>query len=98
MEYINSNLWMDVKNDIVTVGLSDSFLDHLKEISAINLPKIGQMVKIEEDICVIEANKTAFDIPTPVSGKIIQINNNAINDLNNADLQEIDKWIFKVKI
>ena len=98
MQYFNSNIWMDVKDNIATVGLADPFIKHIKGISAVNLPKIGQAIKVDEDVAVVESNKTAYDIPSPISGKIIQVNENAISDLNNPDLNEIDRWIFKVKI
>jgi glycine cleavage system H protein len=65
-----------VKNEgnQVTVGLTDYAQSQLKDIVYVELPEIGSGFKKGESIGVVESVKTAADLFSPVSGKVIEIN------------------------
>ena len=57
-----------------TVGITEHAQKELGEIVAIELPKVGQIVRAGEEVCVLESTKAAADVYAPVSGAIVSIN------------------------
>jgi glycine cleavage system H protein len=97
--YTQTNEWIDVKKDIVRVGIDDYSQNEFGEIVYVDLPKIGQTYQKDDEICVIESVKTASDIYSPLSGKIININKALVEDpkLINQSCYK-DGWLFEMQI
>ena len=98
-KYTKDHEWVQIENNIATVGISNHAQESLGDIVFIDLPEIGKNVKAKEEICVIESVKAASDIYSPMDGEIIEINE-ALNDdasIINKDAENLG-WIFKLKI
>ena len=99
MKFSSTHEWVEIKADIATIGVTNFGRMHLGEIVNIKLPKINSEVKANEAICVLESNKAAVDIHSPMSGKIIEINDKLEKDLKDLNTSAEEKgWLFKVKI
>jgi glycine cleavage system H protein len=72
--YTESHEWVENKGSQVTVGLTDYAQAQLKDIVYIEFPKIGSKFKKGDSIGVVESVKTAADIYSPITGKVIDIN------------------------
>jgi len=72
--YTDTHEWVKNEGNQVTVGLTDYAQSQLKDIVYVELPEIGSGFKKGESIGVVESVKTAADIFSPVSGKVIEIN------------------------
>ena len=98
-KYTEKHEWIEVNNDIATVGITKHAQESLGDIVFIDLPTVGKEVKSNEELCVIESVKAASDIYAPIDGKIIEINNNLSDDASivNQDAEK-EGWIFKMKI
>ena len=98
-KYTEDHEWVSMNNDIATVGISNHAQESLGDIVFIDLPKVGNLVKIKEEICVIESVKAASDIYSPLDGEIKEINSNLENDSSiiNKDAEN-EGWIFKLKV
>lgn len=66
--------WVKVEGNIGTVGISDHAAHELGDITFVELPQIGKVVKQFAVLGGIESVKAASDIFAPVSGKIIKVN------------------------
>ena len=71
--------WVKVKEGIGAVGISEHAAHELGDITFVELPAIGKVVKQFEVLGAIESVKAASDIYSPVSGKVVKINE-ALND------------------
>jgi glycine cleavage system H protein len=71
--------WVKVKEGIGAVGISEHAAHELGDITFVELPAIGKVVKQFEALGAIESVKAASDIYSPVSGKVVKINE-ALND------------------
>ena len=71
--------WVKVKEGIGAVGISEHAAHELGDITFVELPAIGKVVKQFEVLGGIESVKAASDIYSPVSGKVVKINE-ALND------------------
>ncbi|WP_100065228.1 acetyl-CoA carboxylase biotin carboxyl carrier protein [Miniphocaeibacter massiliensis] len=54
--------------------------------------KVGDEVKVDDVICIVEAMKMINEIKSPVNGKIVEIL------VNNEDLVEFEQPIFKIEV
>ena len=66
--------WVKVKEGIGAIGISEHAAHELGDITFVELPKIGKTVKQFEMLGSIESVKAASDIFTPISGKVIKVN------------------------
>lgn len=100
LKYAASHEW--VRNDgdgIVTVGITDHAQDLLGDMVFVELPDVGDEVATGDDIAVAESVKAASDIYAPISGEIIEVNEELEDspELVNADAFG-DGWLFKIKL
>ena len=97
--YTKDHEWVELKDKIATVGISNFAQESLGDIVFIELPPTGKKVKSNDEISVVESVKAASDIYSPLDGEIIQINEELNNDpsLINKD-PESSGWIFKLEI
>ncbi len=99
MFYSKDHEWIKIDNDEGTIGISPHAIDQLGEIVFIELPENGKVVTKGDSVAIFESVKAASDIYTPVSGKIIDINENLNDDLTAITPDKaIDHWIFKIKL
>lgn len=97
MRYTPSHEWIDVKEELGTVGITTHAQKELGEIVFVQLPKIGTVLRVGEEACVLESTKAAADIYAPVSGKVVAVNDEVEKNpqvLNNSP--ESGGWLFKV--
>lgn len=95
MRYTDSHEWVSLDGKIGTVGITDYAQKELGEIVYIDLPKEGQVVKRGDVVCVLESTKAAVDVYAPLSGKIIQINQELKQKLPVS--QGAIEWLFKIE-
>jgi glycine cleavage system H protein len=100
LKYSDSHEWVKKEDDqIVTVGITDHAQALLGELVYVELPEVGTEVEAGGEVGVVESVKAASDIYSPVSGKIVEINE-ALTDQPNAinDNPYEDGWLFKVEL
>jgi len=66
--------WVKVSGSSAICGISDHAAHELGDITFVELPAIGKVVKQEEVMAAIESVKAASDIYAPVSGKVVKVN------------------------
>jgi len=75
LKYVSTHEWARKdESDIITVGITDHAQDLLGDVVYIELPSIGQLISSGEECGVVESVKAASDIYSPVSGEVIEIN------------------------
>ena len=98
-KFIESHEWIEIEEDIGTVGVTAHAQKELGDIVFVELPKINKMVKAGEEAVVLESTKAAADVYSPVSGEIIAVNSQLkeSSELINQSPEE-KGWLFKIKI
>lgn len=66
--------WVKVSGSSAVCGISDHAAHELGDITFVELPAIGKVVKQEEVMAAIESVKAASDIYAPVSGTVVKVN------------------------
>ncbi len=72
--YTNEHEWAKFDNNIVTIGITDFAQGELGDIIFVELPELGSEVEKDEPFGTIEAVKTVTDLLSPVTGKVVEIN------------------------
>jgi glycine cleavage system H protein len=97
-KFAETHEWADQESDgLIWVGISNHAQEALGDVMFFQAPKLGQQVKQGEAIAVIESVKAASDIHAPISGEIVELNNevDATPELVNEKPYEV--WLFKIK-
>jgi len=74
LKYTNDHEWAKFDNNIVTIGITDFAQGELGDIIFVELPEVGKEIDKDEAFGTIEAVKTVSDLVSPVTGKVIEIN------------------------
>ena len=57
-----------------TVGVTDYAQKELGDVVFVELPKAGREIKAHDELCVLESVKAVSNVYSPVSGKVVKIN------------------------
>ncbi len=79
-KFTNTHEWLDTSQDEMSVGITQHAQELLGDMVYVDLPKIDQRIKAGEEIGVVESVKAAADIYAPISGTIVAINEQVINN------------------
>ncbi|GJL54204.1 MAG: glycine cleavage system H protein [Nitrospirales bacterium] len=66
--------WVRVDGQQATIGISQFAQDALGDVVFIEVPKVGTVFEVEQELGEIESTKATSTIYTPVSGKVLQVN------------------------
>jgi glycine cleavage system H protein len=97
--YTDEHEWIDVEDDIATVGITDYAQGQLGDIVFVELPSIGALIEQGKDAAVVESVKAASDVYAPITGEITEVNPALEEDpalVNSAP--EDEGWFFKMTI
>lgn len=99
MKFSETHEWIEVQNGIGTVGVSDYAQKELGDIVYVELPQVGKSVHAGEEAAVLESTKAAADVYSPVSGTIVEVNQEltSASELVNKS-PEKSGWLFKIKL
>ena len=86
------------QGDKYEIGITDYAIEQLGDIVFIELPEIDSEFKKNEAFATIESVKAASEIYMPISGKVIEINEEIVNspELLNDENYE-NKWFIKIE-
>ena len=99
IKYTENHFWILLKDNIATVGITEYAANETTEIMYIELPEINKLVKKDEEIGLMESIKTAIALYSPVSGKIVDVNENVLNDPSLINTSSYDKgWLLKLQL
>ena len=95
--YTKEHEWIEFKDDLAIVGITDYAQSQLGDVIFVEFPEIGANLDIGSSFGEIEAVKTVSDLFAPISGNVISINDE-IEDT--PDLVNIDPygkgWLIKM--
>jgi glycine cleavage system H protein len=98
-KYSEDHEWVSVDGDIATVGITDYAQKALGDIVFVETPDIGSEVDQGDEAGVVESVKAASDIIAPVSGEVVEVNEDLEDAPNTVNTDPTgDGWMFRVKL
>lgn len=96
--YSKEHEWVRMEGDMAYIGISDYAQSELGDIVYVELPEVDEDYEVEESFGVVESVKAVSDLYMPISGTIVEVNEDLEDqpELINEDAYE--SWIIKVKV
>lgn len=97
--YTKDHEWVVLDGDIATVGITDHAQEQLGDLVHVELPDLERAVTEGESCAVVESVKAASDVYSPLTGKIVEINETITDDpsIVNSDA-EGEGWFFRLEL
>ncbi len=98
LRYSADHEWVD-DSVPATVGITDTATEALGDIVYLELPSVGDVIEAGSVIGEVESTKSVSELFSPVSGTVVEVNRQAIDDPSvvNADPYG-DGWLLKVQV
>ena len=99
LRYSNEHEWVRVEADVAAVGITDYAQDQLGDVVYLDLPAIGGSVVQNEKLGEIESVKAVSDLFAPVSGEVVDLNQEAIDTPELVNGEPYGRgWLLKVRL
>ena len=100
LKYAKSHEWVKVADDgTALIGITDYAQNSLGDITYVQVPKVGAVLKAGESFGVVESVKAASDVYSPVAGTVLEVNKAL--DSNPEKVNQApytDGWMLKLKL
>jgi len=99
LKYTDSHEWVKIEEEKVIIGITDHAQSELTDIVFAELPVIGKEIKKGDELCVVESVKSVSEINSPISGKIINVNEKLEDNPEIINKKPYDEgWLVEIKI
>ncbi|GGJ90088.1 glycine cleavage system H protein [Lentibacillus kapialis] len=72
--YTEEHEWIKKEDGKVRIGITDFAQDELGDIVFVELPEVGDEIEADEPFGSVESVKTVSELYAPISGKVVEIN------------------------
>ena len=99
LKYTKDHEWVILEGNIATVGITDFAQSELGDIVYVEVDTLDETLAKDEVFGTVEAVKTVSDLFLPMTGKIVEFNENlsdAPESINESPYEQ--GWIIKVEI
>ena len=98
-KYTQEHEWIRVEGDVGTVGITDYAQGQLGDVVYVELPAVGKAVKQGGDMTVVESVKAASEVYAPVSGEVVEVNDELTGAPETVNADADGKgWFVKIKL
>jgi glycine cleavage system H protein len=99
LKYTKDHEWVSIDGDIATIGITHFAQKELGDIVYVEVETLDQVLKQDEVFGTVEAVKTVSDLFLPLSGEIIEFNEELENKPENVNSDPYGAgWMIKVKV
>lgn len=93
LKYTEEHEWVKIEGNIGTIGITDYAQSELGDLTYVELPQVGDEFSKGDSVGGVESMKAFQDLFTPLTGKVVEINNTLLIE----DAGENDNPFDKVK-
>ena len=98
LKYTATHQWVRAEADgTATVGITFHAQEQLGDVVFVQHPAMGRTVKRGENCAVVESVKAASDIPAPVAGEIVAINQAVADAPERLNQDPYAAWLFRIR-
>ena len=98
LKYAESHEWVKVEGNKAYVGITDYAQDHLGEVVYAELPEVDSEVEAGGQFVVLESVKAASDVYAPVSGTVVEINENLVDNPGLINESPYESWFVVIEM
>lgn len=99
IKYSPEHNWIELKRKVVTIGITDYFIEELGDLIDLCLPKVSEEIIFGISYGEIESINILHDLIAPLSGEIVKVNSDLVASLKILQKDPFDTgWLIKVRI
>ena len=99
LRFSGAHVWVRVEGSDAVLGLSDYLQDQMGEITKLELPDLGDVLRAGKRMGHVESEEASSPLEAPLSGEVVEVNPEA---LENPDLINLDPyaggWLLRMRI
>src|SRR5579864_114315 len=99
LRFSAAHVWVRVDGLDAILGLSDFLQDQMGEITTLQLPDLGDVLRVSRRMGLVESEDASSPIEAPITGEVLDVNAEA---LDNPDVVNSDPygagWLLRVRI
>ena len=96
LKYTKDDEWVRFDGDDAYIGITDYAQSELGDLVFVNLPEVDDEVIAGEALGDVESVKAVADIISPVSGVVLEVNEELLDDAALINNDPYGAWFVKV--
>lgn len=96
--YTKDHEWIRVEGDFAFVGLSDFAQSEMGDIVFVEMPEEDDELEAGGELGTVESVKAASDVYSPITGTVVEINEDLEDEPGAINETPYEAWIVKVKM
>jgi len=98
LKYSKSHEWVRQDEDVFTIGITDHAQCMLGDLVYVELPEPESSLEVGQECAVVESVKAAADVYCPLSGEIVEINEELLENPQLVNEDPYGKgWLFRIR-
>lgn len=98
LKYSKEHEWVRVEGNRVYIGITDYAQNALGDVVFVELPETGADLEAGDTLGVVESVKAASDIYTPVSGTVVEVNDELSESPEKINESPYEAWIAVIEL
>ncbi len=96
--YSESHEWVKVEGNLAIIGITDHAQHEMGDLSYVDMPEVDDELEKGEEFGAVESVKAASDLYSPVSGTVVEINEELEDAPELLNQDAFANWIIKVEM
>lgn len=97
LRYSVEHEWINADSP-ATVGVSQVAADALGDVVYVDLPEVGTTITAGEVCGEIESTKSVSELYAPVTGEVVEVNEDVVADPSAVNEDAYAAWLFRVAV
>ena len=98
VKFTQEHEWIKVEGDVASFGITAYAAEQLGDVVYVELPEVGKTIKTGDAVAVVESVKAASDVYAPVSGEVVEANEElSASPEKVSEDAEGEGWFAKIK-
>lgn len=96
--YLPTHEYVKVEDEYGYIGITDYAAKQLGAVTYVDVPEEGDEVEAGVEFGAVESRKAASDLYSPVSGEVVEVNEDLEDNPKLINEDAMTNWIIKVKL
>ena len=99
LKFSAAHVWVRVEGPEAVLGLSDYLQDQMGEITSLDLPDLGDVLRARRRMGHVESEEASAPIEAPITGEVIEVNAEALENPDVVNGEPYGSgWLLRVRI
>ena len=96
--YSESHEWVKVEGNVAVVGITDFAQHAMGDLSYVDMPEVDDEFAAGDEFGAVESVKAASDLYSPVSGTVVEVNEELEDAPELLNQDAFANWIMKIEM